>query len=61
MIYLLSIIGMGAVAFVLVLGLSNMARGGSANRSQRLMRLRIMLQAIAVVVVMTALYFSTRA
>ncbi|MBV8767856.1 MAG: HIG1 domain-containing protein, partial [Hyphomicrobiales bacterium] len=29
----------GAVALVLLLGLANMLRGGSANRSQNLMRL----------------------
>jgi hypothetical protein len=49
-----------AVAVVLVLGLVNMMRGGSPDRSQRLMRLRVLLQFIAVVVMMTALYFSSR-
>ena len=35
-------IAIGAVAVVLVLGLINMMRGGSPNRSQKLMRLRVM-------------------
>ena len=55
-----SVIGMIVVAIVLVLGLLNMARGGSPNRSQRLMRMRILVQFLAVIAVMTALYFSTR-
>jgi hypothetical protein len=48
------------VAVVLVLGLVNMMRGGSGNRSQLLMRWRVMLQFTAIVVVMAALYFSSR-
>jgi len=51
---------LAAVLVVLALGLWNMMRGGSANRSQNLMRLRILFQFIAVVVVMTALYVATR-
>ena len=60
MLIVLSIIGMTAVAIVLVLGLLNMARGGTPSRSQKLMRLRILFQFIAVILVMAALYFSTR-
>ena len=45
-----------AVAIILVLGLVNMMRGGSPNRSQLLMRWRVILQFTAVVVMMTALY-----
>ncbi len=51
---------MVVVAIILLLGLWNMMRGGSPNRSQTLMRLRILAQAVAVVVMMTALYFSMR-
>jgi hypothetical protein len=47
---------MGVVACVLIAGLVNMMRGGSANRSQTLMRWRVILQFTAVVVMMTALY-----
>jgi len=40
-------IAIGAVAVVLVLGLVNMMRGGSPHKSQKLMRLRVLLQFIA--------------
>ena len=46
-----------AVAVVLVLGLVNMLRGGSANRSQILMRWRVGLQALAIFAIVVALYF----
>ncbi|MEO1103516.1 MAG: twin transmembrane helix small protein [Pseudomonadota bacterium] len=49
-----------AVAIVLIMGLWNMAKGGSPNKSQALMRMRVFLQFIAIVVAMGALYFSTR-
>ena len=45
-------VAVGAVALVLLLGLLNMMRGGSPNRSQKLMRLRVLLQFVAVVVTM---------
>jgi hypothetical protein len=45
-----------AVAIVLVLGLLNLMRGGSPNRSQRLMRLRVLLQFIAIVVIMATIW-----
>ena len=44
-----------AVAIVLLLGLINMMMGGSGNTSQKLMRLRVLLQAIAIGVIMLAL------
>jgi len=46
----------GAVAIVLLLGLINMMMGGSGNTSQKLMRLRVLLQAIAIGVIMLALW-----
>jgi Hypoxia induced protein conserved region len=45
-----------AVAIVLVLGLVNMMRGGSPNRSQKLMRLRVLLQFVAIVVIMATIW-----
>jgi len=45
-----------AVAIVLVLGLVNMMRGGSPNRSQKLMRLRVLLQFIAIIVIMATIW-----
>ena len=53
--YALVPIAIGAVAVVLLLGLSNMARGGSPQRSQKLMRLRVLLQFVAIIVVMITL------
>ena len=47
----------GAVAVVLVLGLANMLRGGSANTSQRLMRLRVILQFVAIVLIVIVLWW----
>ena len=49
-------IAIGAVAVVLVLGLVNMMRGGSPNRSQKLMRLRVLLQFVAIVVIMLTIW-----
>ncbi len=49
-----------AVAFVLALGMVNMAGGKSMNHSQRLMRWRIALQLIAIFVIMAAIYFASR-
>jgi hypothetical protein len=49
-------IALGAVALVLLLGLTNMMRGGSPWRSQKLMRLRVLLQFIAIVIVLIAIW-----
>jgi Hypoxia induced protein conserved region len=50
-------IAIGAVAIVLIFGLVNMLRGGSPNTSQTLMRWRVILQFVAVVLIMAALWF----
>jgi hypoxia induced protein len=49
-------LAVAAVAFVLLLGLINMMRGGSPNRSQKLMRLRVLLQFIAIVIIMLTVW-----
>ena len=49
-------LAVGAVAFVLLLGLINMMRGGSPNRSQKLMQWRVMLQFIAIVLTMLTVW-----
>jgi hypothetical protein len=49
-------IAVAAVAIVLLLGLVNMMRGGSPNRSQQLMRLRVLLQFVAIVITMIAVW-----
>lgn len=46
-----------AVAIVLLLGLINMLRGGSAARSQSLMRWRVLLQFIAIIVIMGVVWY----
>ncbi|OSI24076.1 twin transmembrane helix small protein [Bradyrhizobium canariense] len=46
----------GAVALVLLLGLINMMRGGSPNTSQKLMRWRVLLQFVAIVIAMAAVW-----
>ncbi|AOG03611.1 MAG: twin transmembrane helix small protein [Bosea sp. (in: a-proteobacteria)] len=50
-------VAVGAVAVVLVLGLANMLRGGSANTSQKLMRLRVILQFVAILVILFVLWW----
>ncbi|OCK58871.1 twin transmembrane helix small protein [Bradyrhizobium sp. LMTR 3] len=49
-------IAVAAVAIVLLLGLVNMMRGGSPNRSQHLMRLRVLLQFVAIVITMVVVW-----
>jgi hypothetical protein len=55
---ILALVVMIAVAIVLLLGLVNMMRGGSGMTSQKLMRWRVLLQAIAVLIMVGALWFS---
>ena len=45
---------------VLLLGLINMMRGGSPNTSQRLMRLRVLLQFVAIIVIMATIWIMER-
>ena len=52
-------IAIGAVFIVLLMGLWNMMRGGSASTSQTLMRWRVGLQFVAVCIIMGAIYFTT--
>jgi hypothetical protein len=49
-------IAIGAVAIVLLIGLVNMMRGGSPHLSQRLMRLRVLMQFIALIVIMLTIW-----
>jgi hypothetical protein len=49
-----------AVAIVLVLGLINMLRGGSPNTSQKLMRLRVLLQFVAIIAIMATIWVMRR-
>ncbi len=49
-----------AVSIALLLGLVNMARGGTMSTSQKLMRWRVGLQFLAICIIMAAIYFSSR-
>ena len=60
LIYALVPIAIGAVAVVLLLGLHNMARGGSPHRSQKLMRLRVLLQFVAIIIIMFTIWIIGR-
>lgn len=46
-----------AVAAVLLMGLFNMLRGGSPSTSQKLMRLRVVLQFGAIIVIMLVVWW----
>lgn len=50
---------LAAVLLVLLLGLWNMVRGGSASTSQTLMRWRVGLQFLAIVIIMTAVFLTS--
>ncbi len=45
-----------AVVIVLLLGLVNMARGGNPKTSNKLMQLRVAVQAVAIVIILVALW-----
>jgi hypothetical protein len=53
-------VAIGSVAIVLLLGLANMLRGGSPNTSQKLMRWRVILQFVAIVAIMLAIWLKGR-
>ncbi len=48
------------VAVILGMGLWNMMRGGSANKSQTLMRWRVIAQFVAILAMVIALFFFGR-
>jgi ABC-type Na+ efflux pump permease subunit len=50
-------IAVASVIAVLVLGLVNMMRGGSPSRAQNLMRLRVLLQFAAIIVIMGVVWW----
>jgi hypothetical protein len=55
---ILAVVVMVAVVIVLVRGLINMLRGGSGNTSNKLMQARVLLQFVALVLIMLALWYS---
>lgn len=59
--YILAILFMFAVVVVLIRGLINLMKGGSGNTSNKLMQARVVLQFVALVFIMIALYLSQSA
>ncbi len=59
-LHIVTYVALAAVFVVLILGVVNMMRGTSPNRSQTLMRWRVILQFTALVVMMVALYLASR-
>ena len=53
-----AIVVMMAVVAVLIRGLINMMRGGSGTTSNKLMQARVLLQFIALILIMAAMYFA---
>lgn len=49
-------VAMLAVVAVLFLGLRNLMRGGSASTSNKLMQLRVLVQALAIVLIVIAVF-----
>jgi hypothetical protein len=56
LVYALVPLALGAVAVVLLFGFLNFARGGSPERSQKLMRLRVLMQFVALVIIMLTIW-----
>lgn len=54
----LALIVMGLVVIVLIRGLFTMLKGQDANRSNKLMQLRLLLQAIAIALIMLTLWLT---
>ncbi|KQY12228.1 twin transmembrane helix small protein [Rhizobium sp. Root482] len=54
----LTLLVMGLVVIVLIRGLMTMAKGGSGNKSNKLMQARIFLQALAIVLIMLTLWIT---
>ena len=55
---ILTLIVMGLVVLVLIRGLFNMLKGTDANRSNKLMQLRVILQAVAIALIMLTLWIT---
>jgi succinate dehydrogenase/fumarate reductase cytochrome b subunit len=53
----LAFIVMLSVVAVLFAGLRNMMKGGSGNTSNKMMQMRVLLQAVALVLIVLAVYF----
>jgi Na+/melibiose symporter-like transporter len=60
LIYALVPLSLAVVAIVLLFGFLNFARGGSPQTSQKLMRLRVLMQFVALVVIMLTIWIMGR-
>ena len=49
-------VAVASVATILVMGLVNMMRGGNPNLSQKLMRMRVVLQFVAIIITMVTIW-----
>ncbi|MGN6548388.1 MAG: twin transmembrane helix small protein [Pararhizobium sp.] len=56
--YILTVVVMAAVVIVLVRGLWNLMKGGDANKSNKLMQMRVLLQLIAVVLIVATIWLA---
>ena len=59
-IYLFIPLALALVAAVLFLGLFNFASGGSPQRSQKLMQMRVLFQFLAIILVMITIFAMSR-
>ncbi|AZO66021.1 MULTISPECIES: twin transmembrane helix small protein [unclassified Mesorhizobium] len=57
---ILAVLVMVAVVIVLIRGLINMMRGGSSMTSNKLMQTRVLLQFVALVLIMLAVWFTRK-
>ena len=55
---ILAMLVMVSVVIVLIRGLGNMMRGGSGNTSNKLMQMRVILQFVALVLILLAVWFN---
>lgn len=60
LIYALVPLTLVAVGVILLLGFINFARGGSPHTSQKLMRWRVLMQAVALVVILLTIWIMGR-
>lgn len=56
----LAVVVMVAVVIVLIRGLVNMMRGGDGMTSNKLMQARVLLQAVALGLILLAVYFTRK-
>ncbi|CDX14486.1 conserved hypothetical protein [Mesorhizobium sp. ORS 3324] len=57
---ILAIVALAAVVVVLLRGLVNMMRGGSGITSNKLMQARVLLQAVALALILLAVWFTRK-